>query len=99
MFFFCEVAERILKLIFNSSHCVVITGTNVSYSAEVLREEEPLLHSPAAIPLPQLYCGVPSIIDPEFLVLTANTGGDDLRSDADHRMSVRVNEGNVCEGE
>ena len=36
---------------------------------------------------------------PEFLVLTANTAGDDLRSDADHRMSVRVNEGNVCEGE
>ena len=36
---------------------------------------------------------------PQFLMLTANTAGDDLRSDADHRMSVRVNEGNVCEGE
>ena len=30
---------------------------------------------------------------PEFLVLTANTAGDDLRSDVDHRISVRVNEG------
>src|SRR4029434_8096597 len=29
---------------------------------------------------------------PEFLVLTANTAGDDLRSDVDHRISVRVNE-------
>ena len=28
----------------------------------------------------------------EFLVLTANTAGDDLRSDVDHRISVRVNE-------
>ncbi|XP_031418931.1 uncharacterized protein LOC116219576 [Clupea harengus] len=45
---------------------------------------------------PQVFMDISSTrvsdtIDPEFLVLTANTGGDDLRSDVDHRISVRTN--------